>query len=161
MRIVAFFTFLITILVVAQFAIAASPYSKFEYIEPQKNGHGCILDEDIIVYSSKLYFEGKYLESIELLKKLKLDHDSIYWLWKNELAVADKQTEKSETKYIEYIKANNDYFVYQEELKRYLPSKKRLEESKSVYPNNEFLPEMETFYKNIEKIEALPIRPKE
>jgi hypothetical protein len=132
-------------------------------LAPDENGHRCILDEDIVVYASKLYFETKYLDSIKILKKVHLDHDSIYWLWKNEIAICDavvnldKQNQKHKS-FLKYITENSSYFIFDVKLKRYFPSTKRLQESRDIYPNNEFLPEMQIYYRNVEKMKQLKLK---
>ena len=128
-----------------------------------KEGHNCILDSDIVIYASRLYFEGKHIESIRILKKLRKDHDSIYWLWKNEIAVCDKLCDKrgdiSETnKYKNYIQDNESYFISNKNLGRYFPSFKRYKECEKVYPSNEFLPEMIIYYQNVKKVNELKLK---
>ena len=154
---------ILTLLLFPQFVISEGIYSQFEYVESYKGEHdGCldILDEDIVIYASKLYFDGKYLDSIKILNKVHLDHDSIYWLCKNEIAIADDVSKNSNTAYNKYIADHPSYFIFDKNLKRYIPTDKRFEESKKVYPNNEFLPEMEIYYSNIGKLKSLKIKPK-
>ncbi len=147
------------------------PYSDkediYEYMSkilaPDEHGHEGILDEDIVVYASKLYFEGKHLESIKILKKVHLDHDSIYWLWKNEIAICDalvnlNKGDKSYRPFKDYVAKNTSYFTWDKTFNRYFPNKKRLEESKAVYPKNEFFPEMQIYYSNLEKAKELKLK---
>ena|SRR4030065_1420664 len=128
-----------------------------------KDGCGDILDSDVVIYASRLYFERKYIDSIKILKKVHLDHDSIYWLWKNEIAICDNlvnldKNNLSYVAFVEYVTKYGDYFRFDKELQRYFPTTKRLEESKLVYPKNEFLPEMEIYYLNLKRLKNLKLK---
>ncbi len=132
-------------------------------LAPDEDGHKCILDADIVVYASKLYFEGKHLDSIKILNKVHLDHDSIYWLWKNEIAICDVLVNLNKRNipyelFTDYIAKNPSYFTWDETFKRYFPNERRLEESKAVYPGNEFLPEMQIYYRNLRKVKELKLK---
>jgi hypothetical protein len=132
-------------------------------LAPDQDGHKCILDEDIVIYASRLYFEGKHLDSIKILKKVHLDHDSIYWLWKNEIAICDalvnlNKANKTYGLFRDYVAKNTSYFTWDGNLKRYFPNERRLEESKAAYPGNEFLPEMQIYYYNLEKVKELKLK---
>lgn len=171
-----YFLLIILIVLIASNAFAEPVVSKnpsttsdiYEYMEEilqGEEGHNCILDADIVVYASRLYFEKRHIDSIQILKKVHLDHDSIYWLWKNEIALCDELVllESSSEKYrlyMEYIENNKSYFIFDENLKRHFPSNKRREESMGVYPNNEFLPEMNIYYHNLEVVRKLRLKNK-
>jgi hypothetical protein len=130
----------------------------YDYISkilaPDQDGHKCILDKDVVVYPSRLYFDGKHIDSINILKKVHFDHDSLYWLWKNEIAICDAlgYLNKANITYglfRDYVAKNASYFTWDGNLKRYFPNEKHLEESKVVYTANEFLREIQIYYNNL------------
>ncbi len=117
-------------------------------LTPDQDGHKCILDKDVVVYTSRLYFEGKHLHSIKILKKVHFDHDYLYWLWKNGIAICGALVylNKANITYglLKTMWLRTSVIYLGRNLKRYFPNKKHLEESKAVYPTNEFLPEMQS-----------------
>jgi len=114
------------------------------------NEHGP-LNEDVVHYASLLYFQGKHFESINWLSRLHTEDGNTYWLWKNEVALTnllmlDDLPKKHKSRINDYIKSNRSFFVYEEALGGYVVSKLRLKQSEKVYPNNEFLNEMQQYY---------------
>jgi len=149
------------------FADEKSNFDIYKYmaniLAPAEEGHNSILDSDIVIYSSRLYYQGQFFESIRILKHLKPDHDSIYWLWKNEIAICDKLCSINKkgpeaNQYKNYIKENGSYFVYNNNIGRYFPSLKRYQESEKVYSSNEFLPEMNIYNQNVKKVNELKLK---